>query len=368
MHRLKLQSKARHQRTLLTAIKLVCVLLVLTLAAVRTSNLYVTTSTSLETKGKNIPPQSFETDHDSIHVQRQEQQQDTHDDGFKQQEREALSRVSKIANASQLNDNKVSESDQTQKDDSSQAFGNGSTHASSNSSTVHVRPGLSKETEDKSLPGCGHVLVFTGPRHGSTWFLNNVENCTYTNSDGTFGKLHDYSELWVPRPFSNVMNMSVADAQDWIVHNVSLKIFPWPWRNRPEDAKQILLHAVKHGVPIVLLERDVYQAYRSIMLALRTKRWDDNARRTGNGVDTALSDKEDLNKVDEMVDEMVKSGNRNWIQFKEDMDTHLEAVSEFLMQEHLAYDRVNYDDIVDIPSITLTNARCVIRNCNFANK
>lgn len=364
MHRIKLQSKARHQRTLLTAIKLVCVLLVLTLAAVRTSNLYVSTSTPLETKGKYMPPHSFGTDHESVRIQ---QQQNTHDDS-KPQERAALLRVSEITNASQSNGINVSESDDTRKDDNTQAFEKDSTQADSNNATSRVRPGLSKETQDNSLPACGHVLVFTGPRHGSTWFLNNVENCTYSNSDGTFGKLHDYSELWVPRPFSNVMNMSVADAQDWIVHNVSLKIFPWPWRNRPEDAKQILLHAVKHGIPIVLLERDVYQAYRSIMLALRTKRWDDNARRTGNGVDTALSDKEDLNKVDEMVDEMVKSGNRNWIQFKEDMDTHLEAVSEFLMQQHLSYDRVNYDDIVDIPSITLTNAQCVIRNCNFANK
>lgn len=147
-----------------------------------------------------------------------------------------------------------------------------------------------------------------------------------------------------------------------------MKIFPWPWRNRPDDAKQILQHAVKHNVPVVLLERDVYQAYRSIMLALRTKRWDDNARRTGTGVDTATTDKDDLDQVDEMVEQMVKSGNRNWIQFKEDMDTHLEAVSEFMDLHHLPYDRVNYDEIVEIPSITLANARCVIRNCNFANK
>lgn len=49
---------------------------------------------------------------------------------------------------------------------------------------------------------CPHVLLFSAIRHGSTWFVDNVERCVYSrdesgNRTGNFGKLNHYAELWV---------------------------------------------------------------------------------------------------------------------------------------------------------------------------
>lgn len=219
----------------------------------------------------------------------------------------------------------------------------------------------SSRQKNNSLPYCGHSLVVTGPRHGSTWFVNNIENCSFSHPDGTFGTLHDQSELWIQRPYSKVANLSVERVEHYVAHNVSLKMFPYPWRTRQHDAKRLLLYCIKHNIPVILLQRDVRHAFQSMVIAKKTNRWNDNAKSSVN------SNSNQTRIIVQSVNNMIASAHKEWTQFEKHMNLHHESVSAFLDLHNLPYDRVIYDHIVNKLHVELQNAQCRIRNCNYVN-
>lgn len=215
-------------------------------------------------------------------------------------------------------------------------------------------------TDGTDIPYCGHSLVIAGPRHGSTWLVNNIENCSYSQSDGTFGNLHDKSELWIPRPQNLVSNISVYQAEKYISHNSSLKLFPWPWRAFKNDSERLLQYCVKHKIPIVLLGRDVRQAFRSMVLARETNRWNDNNIRN-----TLIFNSSLIENVEQTVAEKIKLRTNDWVTFNSQMKQHALSVANYLDKNNFSFDRVAYDSFVKEKEIVLPNSHCKIRNCNY---
>lgn len=219
---------------------------------------------------------------------------------------------------------------------------------------------LNEQHVETSIPLCSRILLFTGPRHGSTWFLNNAERCRYSLGDGTFGALHDESELWVPRDESSVLNISLPAAQQWLLHNTSLKIFPWVWRTRQNDVEKLINFSKNHQIPFVLLRRNVTKAFESIVVAQRTKEWNRNAYASVEEIDdrdhvmTTLSPKEEI----------------QWKQFRKFIETSMDSMANFFRVHRIPIDEFFYDDVVSKPSVSLYHARtpCVIRNCNVLQK
>lgn len=215
--------------------------------------------------------------------------------------------------------------------------------------------------ESEDIPACGHMLVFTGPRHGSTWFVNNIENCSYSQPDGTFGDLFGHSELWVDRKKGFVSDLTVNEAVEWLQSNTSLKMFPVAWNKRQPFASQLVLNAHSERVPIVLLARDVRNAFRSMLVSTETGRWKENAVHSQN----PQRHQDDLDEFDSVVDNLIQNNDPKWRYFKSKMTSHLNAARDFLNRKRIPYDLVTYDEFVDIESVVLPNANCVIRNCNF---
>lgn len=214
-------------------------------------------------------------------------------------------------------------------------------------------------SDTSAIPYCGHSLVVAGPRHGSTWFVNNIENCSYSQADGTFGTLHDESELWLQRPHSMVANLSVSQAEKYISQNSSLKLFPWPWRTFRKDSQRLLQYCVKQKIPVILLERDVHRAFRSMVLAKETNRWNDNNVQSSSSSDSIL-----VERVEQMVAEKIEFRSRDWVTFESQMKHHALSVASYLDKHNLPFDRVAYDMFVKAEHIVLPSSQCKIRNCN----
>lgn len=211
-------------------------------------------------------------------------------------------------------------------------------------------------------PPCPHVLVFTAPRHGSSWFVNNVENCTYSQPDGTFGTLFGRSELWVHWKWSVVADITAPAAVSWLLSECSIKIFPVAWNKHRAGAEHVVFRAHDARVPIVLLARDVRKAFRSFYISQVTDVWERNINHSVQNSQRDLRS----DRLDAIANQLIDDDAPRWRAFRSKMTAHLNNTQHFLDEHAIPYDRVVYDDIVDLPSVTLPNAKCVIRNCNFA--
>lgn len=221
------------------------------------------------------------------------------------------------------------------------------------------RKNIASSDNTSSLPYCGHSLVISGPRHGSTWFLNNIENCTYSQPDGTFGTLHDESELWIPRPNSKVLNITISEAEHYIIHNVSLKMFPWPWRTYQNNSRRLLHHCKRHKIPIILLQRDPLQAFRSMIIAEVTNNWNKNT------IQNYQYKEDHTDHFERLIKKHMEGREKDWKKFHFHIKQHVASVHAYLDLHKLPHDLVSYEKLINLKIIYLPNAGCKIQNCNF---
>lgn len=211
---------------------------------------------------------------------------------------------------------------------------------------------------DGATSTCPHVLLFTAVRHGSTWLVDNVEHCAYSRDaagvrTGSFGTLNRLAELWVAAQKGPLVDVSADRVPAYVVHNHSVKIFPFVWTSRSDEVRGIVRAVADARVPIVLLTRDERKVYQSLLTALESNVW--NADTNG----TAKHDAVDRPRLSALENSKAQA-------YYARLKKYFAAVRFYLDKQRLVYDQLDYDNVLQLRSIPLQNAACVIHNCNFA--
>lgn len=211
----------------------------------------------------------------------------------------------------------------------------------------------------ENMKQCGHTILFTAPRHGSSWFIDCIENCSFSvaNYGQSFGNANSLTELWNIDQKSfvetiSVVDISVNDAINYVKYNLSIKLFPREFRERIEDSMKFVLASYKNGVPIVILRRNPESASRSLAIARKDVKWNINS----NGAITSNNDTErtDIYLQDEQN-----------LAFINSVKLHYDLVDQKLSQLRIPFDSVNYEEIKIQQYIVLPKNQCYVRNCNY---
>lgn len=203
------------------------------------------------------------------------------------------------------------------------------------------------DSPPSDLKPCSHVVLFSAPRHGSTWFIDSVEGCSFTRANnGTFGTLNAQTEIWNGGQFGVVRNISKGDAVHYVVHNMSLKFFPTPWKVRQNDAMAVIDGAHQQAVPFVMLTRRIENAFKSLVVARETRVWNRVADNSSESIDVALDEEE-------------------FADYNLFISTHFDSARHYLESRAIPYDSFDYDVIKSLRWIILPKSRCYVPNCNF---
>lgn len=194
---------------------------------------------------------------------------------------------------------------------------------------------------------CSHIVLFSAPRHGSTWFIDSVEQCSFTlANNGTFGSLNSQTEIWNGGQNGVVRDMSTEDAVHYVVHNMSLKLFPTPWKVHRQEAVSIIERAHERGIPIVMLTRQPESALKSLLVAKETRVWNRVANSSSDSVQLSVEEEELLD-------------------YQNVISKHFDSARQYLESHSIPYDSFDYDVVKSMPQIDLPNSRCFVRNCNY---
>lgn len=209
----------------------------------------------------------------------------------------------------------------------------------------------------EGMKQCGHVLLFTAPRHGSTWFVDCVEKCAFTiANNGTFGHLNKYTELWNGGQDGPVLSISPEDAAEYVHENISLKVFPAPLRNFGEDVEKLTDIAYqKYNVPLVLLTRSLEDAYKSLATAEQQKVWNANTNMSNDAVASMRAVEISQVEIDEKKDEV----------FQRFVQLHYDTVRKMLNEKQYMFDELDYDALRASKYFVLEKNQCYIKSCNY---
>lgn len=209
----------------------------------------------------------------------------------------------------------------------------------------------------EGMKQCGHVLLFTAPRHGSTWFVDCVEKCAFTiANNGTFGHLNKYTELWNGGQDGPVLTISPEDAAEYVHENISLKVFPAPLRNFGEDVEKLTDIAYqKYNVPLVLLTRSLEDAFKSLATAQQQKVWNANTNMSNDAVASMRAVETNQVEIDEKQDEV----------FHRFVQLHYDTVRKMLNEKQYRFDELDYDAIRKAKYFVLEKNQCYINSCNY---
>jgi len=209
------------------------------------------------------------------------------------------------------------------------------------------RNSSSTKQQKPSLPQCERMIVFSAPRHGSTWLIDCIGRCKY--SDGkTYGHTNFYAETWNPGLVGPLQDIGMEDAVKYVERNGSIKLFPMSFRRKPGGPEFVITKASKRGIPVVILTRNESDSFQSWKYAKETADWI-QVRPEGNPG----------NKTVDENDESFKS-------FSSNLKSYFEKV-RLLLQEAGAtiVDEFAYEEIKDQEFIVAKNSGCYIHNCNF---
>lgn len=197
------------------------------------------------------------------------------------------------------------------------------------------------------LPQCGHALLLTAPRHGSTWLVDSIERCSF-RANGTFTTANNNAELWIPSHVA-LSNISVAHATRHLQQNCSLKLFPQSFTTRPQDAVSMVRVARDTDTPILVLTRSIEAVFVSWRRARSEKVW--NLVSAPNQMRNSTVDKELWNA---------------FVPFRDGVIRYFSMVDDVLERlEVRKVDRFAYEDIANKRFVVARKNGCYIRNCNF---
>lgn len=200
------------------------------------------------------------------------------------------------------------------------------------------------------MKACGHMILFSAPRHGSTWFIDCVEKCLFSeaNEGKSFGNLNFYSELWNPGQPGPLLNLSVDGAVEYLQKNASVKLFPSAVFQNRNDSIELTSRSYANGVPIVLLTRSPDAASKSNSIAKERGIWNTNLKRSAEEYEQSVR---------------LKSTIKADPNFISRVTNHFRLVEEILREKDFAFDTVDYDDIKNLEYIELPINNCYVRNC-----
>lgn len=225
------------------------------------------------------------------------------------------------------------------------------------------------------LQPCTNAILFSAQRSGSTWMIDNLENCRYTQITPEGKKFRGdtfiRTELWhqFGNPEIHSKNVSVSDALRYIVLNSSVKIFPSVWNRSRDDVVSLVRAQNQSQLTILVLRRDhlaVIKSYQNIGKTMwnglyPTNYFTQEENETSDGRQLDDDAPGPRSAPDRPVHPQIQKIVGDYSTFERD-------VEEFLGKEDgVRYDVLNYEDVRYEPAIMLDGNRCVIRNCNYNN-
>lgn len=233
----------------------------------------------------------------------------------------------------------------------------------------HIDSNASATVSNEMIPLCPHVLLLSAPRHGSTWFLDNVEQCKYSRAEhddrhgkqkiGTFGDLNRHAELWNDAQDGPLKRIPVQDVSDYLLRNHSIKVFPYVWNTHKPLLKTILDQVAFQSTPMIVLLRKPDEAYRSWLTALQTDVWNVN---TNTSISSPLPNTTFDSSTPLEEEQRSHADEKGYAQM---LGKFFQEVQTYLDQHAYPYDLFWYEQITEQAVIRLNSMSCIIHNCNF---
>jgi len=204
-------------------------------------------------------------------------------------------------------------------------------------------PARSRPSEQKpNLPQCGHSVLFSSMRHGSTWLMNSIEHCQF--SDGlSYGDANKHTELWRHGASWPLSDVTVSEASEYAEINCSLKIFPFAFK---KDVRSFIEDIIRRGLPILVLQRDPAAVFESLKVARESGKWNK----------VRLPDKSRTVEVNATSLQAEKARLARYF------------TKSFTLLKDLGAPKVDafmFEDIHELEYIVARNNGCYIHNCNF---
>lgn len=202
---------------------------------------------------------------------------------------------------------------------------------------------------------CPHIAMLSAARHGSTWFVDSVDDCRYSShvpfddmeqEKAEFAAdVFSVSELWSIHE-GPLRKISPLSAAEYIKVNASVKLLSPHAVERPGSVRSFLTEVKNQGTPVVLLRRDLGDAFASLSEAQKTGNWAAIKRRGRR--------------------RKGKPVGEGWKAYRAKMEKYFKDGTGLLREVGVKFDEVWYEDVVGQERIWLENAGCYVRNCNFA--
>lgn len=191
---------------------------------------------------------------------------------------------------------------------------------------------------------CGHVVLVSAARHGSTWLLDSAEGCHSVN--GSYGRVNRLTELWNAAQPGPLQRISPLAAARYARANHSVKVFP-PALDGAADIAAFFAAVARDETPVFVLRRRLEDSYDSLATARKTKNW--------------TSDRGTVQDVGER--RIVKDGK--WEVYYSRMESYFEEVGRVMKASGVVWDELRYEHVIGMTRILGRRNACYIRNCNF---
>lgn len=222
----------------------------------------------------------------------------------------------------------------------------------------------SSASTSQKLPRCPHAILFSAPRHGSTWFINSLERCRYSQKDENGAERYNRyvnrnSELWVPAQPGPVLNISARGAAQYVKKNNSIKIFPMAVIQYLDGVRTLLAEAKRMNLPVIVLTRQMSDAYGSLQAAKDSGIWNRNAPKAASPLNR-------LQQLEQQQKRLETESSPEFDKFRDRLDRFFTQARRLLEEVGIAnYDELDYDTIREMRLIRAEKNGCYIANCNF---